>query len=50
MTTEKMHPYIVSQYQNEDSSYILHQSSVDDQEENPLNKDLEHNEKITHMN
>ncbi|MDF9664023.1 MULTISPECIES: M56 family metallopeptidase [Bacillus] len=45
MTTEKMNPDIVSQYQNEDSSYLVHQSAVDDQGEN---KDAANNEKITH--
>ncbi|PGK41606.1 transcriptional regulator [Bacillus anthracis] len=47
MTTEKMNPDIVSQYQNEDSVYVVHQSAVDDQGENPLNKDAENNEKVT---
>lgn len=45
MTTEKMNPDIVSQYQNEDSSYLVHQSAVNDQGEN---KDAANNEKITH--
>ncbi|MEI5913467.1 M56 family metallopeptidase [Bacillus albus] len=45
MTTGKMNPDIVSQYQNEDSVYLVHQSAVDDQGEN---KDVENNEKITH--
>ncbi|MCU4986481.1 M56 family metallopeptidase [Bacillus cereus] len=48
LTTEKMNPTIVSQYQNEDSVYLVHQSAVNDQGENPLNKDGESNEKITH--
>ena len=47
MTTEKMNPDIVSQYQNENSVYVVHQSAVDDQGENPLNKDAENNEKVT---
>ncbi|HDR4738445.1 TPA: M56 family metallopeptidase [Bacillus cereus] len=48
LTTEKMNPTIVSQYQNEDSVYLVHQSAVNDQGENPLNKGGESNEKITH--
>ncbi|MEI5948074.1 M56 family metallopeptidase [Bacillus albus] len=45
MTTGKMNPRIVSGYKNEDSSYHVNQSAVDDQAEN---KDIENNEKITH--
>ncbi|PQQ47932.1 M56 family metallopeptidase [Bacillus thuringiensis] len=47
MTTGKMNPDIVSQYQNEDSVYVVHQSAVRDQEENSLNEGVENNEKIT---
>ncbi|HDR7675820.1 beta-lactam sensor/signal transducer [Bacillus wiedmannii] len=47
MTTEKIYPDIVSQYQNEDSVYVVHQSAVRDQGENSLNEGVENNEKIT---
>ncbi|MGW5984028.1 M56 family metallopeptidase [Bacillus mycoides] len=47
MTTEKMNPDIVSQYHNEDSTYVVHQSAVRNQGENPLNEGVESNEKIT---
>ncbi|EOQ28822.1 M56 family metallopeptidase [Bacillus cereus group sp. RP37] len=47
MTTEKIYPDIVSQYQNEDSVYVVHQSAVRDQGKNSLNEGVENNEKIT---
>ncbi|OFD11285.1 hypothetical protein BTGOE6_11380 [Bacillus wiedmannii] len=47
MTTEKMNPTIVSQYQNEDNVYIVHQSAVTDQGENLLNEGGKYNEKVT---
>ncbi|MCW1238513.1 M56 family metallopeptidase [Bacillus pretiosus] len=47
MTTEKMNPTILSQYQNEDNVYIVYQSAVTDQGENLSNKVAESNEKVT---
>ncbi|PFW86112.1 transcriptional regulator [Bacillus sp. AFS075960] len=47
MTTEKIYPDIVSQYQNEDSVYVVHQSAVRDQGKNSLNEGVENNGKIT---
>lgn len=47
MTTGKMNPDIVSEYHNEDSIYVVHQSAVRDQEDIPLNGGVESSEKIT---
>ncbi|MED0997598.1 M56 family metallopeptidase [Bacillus mobilis] len=47
MTNEKKNPVIVSEYHSEDSVYVVHQSAVRDQGENPLNEGFENNEKIT---
>ncbi|MGH1328758.1 M56 family metallopeptidase [Bacillus pretiosus] len=47
MTTEKMNPTILSQYQNEDNVYIVYQSAVTDQGENLSNNVAEYNEKAT---
>ncbi|PEX56831.1 transcriptional regulator, partial [Bacillus cereus] len=47
MTTEKMNPTIVSQYQNEDNVYFVYQTADTDQGENLSNKVTEYNEKVT---
>ncbi len=47
MTTGKMNPDIVSEYHNEDSMYVVHQSAVNDEGENSLNDGGENNEKVT---
>lgn len=47
MTTEKMNPTIVSQYQNEDNVYFVYQTADTDQGENLSNKVAEYNEKVT---
>ncbi|MEC2646881.1 DUF4367 domain-containing protein, partial [Bacillus thuringiensis] len=47
MTTEKMSPTIVSQYQNEDNVYFVYQTADTDQGENLSNKVTEYNEKVT---
>ncbi|PEX40066.1 transcriptional regulator [Bacillus cereus] len=47
MTNGKKNPVIVSEYHSEDSVYVVHQSAVRDQGENPLNEGVENNKKIT---